>query len=91
MSYTDEASSDVPTLQETHSGIPTYLLEKARLAKEEVFNTRTKQRNERQRLPVVPLGIERDVFLQALTELKGELGEENVEINDKPLVDGWWV
>lgn len=91
MSYSDEATSDVPTLPGAHSGIPPYLLEKARQAKEAVFDTRTKPRNERQRLPVVPLGIERDVFLHALAELKESLGDGNVEVNDKPLVDGWWV
>lgn len=75
----------------THSGTPTYLLEKARLAKEAVFDTRTKPRTERQRLPVLPLGIERDSFLQVLADVKGELGDQNVEINDKPLVVGWGV
>ncbi|KAM7213819.1 hypothetical protein V8F06_010815 [Rhypophila decipiens] len=91
MSATDEAQSQIPTLPASHSGIPTYLLEKAQRAKQAVFDTRTKGRNERQRLPVVPQGIERDVFIQALSELKHELGEENVEINDKPLVDGWYM
>lgn len=89
MSFAAEASSDVPTLPGTHSGIPEYLLEKARKAKEGVFETRTKPQNERQRLPVVPQGIERDEFLKALAELKEQLGQEHVEINDKPLVDGW--
>ncbi|KAK3688844.1 hypothetical protein B0T22DRAFT_407519 [Podospora appendiculata] len=91
MSFAEEAASDVPTLPGTHSGIPTYLLEKARKAKEGIFETRTKPRAERQRLPVVPQGIERDAFLQALAELKEELGAENLEINDKPLTDGWYM
>jgi len=89
MSFTQEADSKVPTLPGTHSGIPPYLLDKAQKAKEVVFETRTKPVNERQRLPAVPQGIERDVFIQALAELKEQLGTEHVEINDKPLVDGW--
>lgn len=91
MSLADEASSDVPTLPETHSGIPSYLLDKAREAKASIFEGRTKTANERQRLPVVPQGIERDDFLKALAELKELLGAEHVEINDKPLKDGWYM
>lgn len=91
MSFTDEAASAVPTLPGTHSGIPTYLLEKATKAKEGIFSGRTKPKRERQRLPVVPQGIERDEFVAALEELKGQLGAENVEVNDKPLKDGWYM
>jgi len=91
MSFADEASSAVPTLPGTHSGIPTFLLEKATKAKEGVFDGRTKPRRERQRLPVIPQGIERDEFVAALDELGGTLGVENVEVNDKPLRDGWYM
>jgi hypothetical protein len=91
MSFAEEAGSDVPVLPGTHSGIPTYLLDKARQAKEGIFEGRTKPKRERQRLPVVPLGIERAAFLAALAELQEKFGSENVEINDKPLKDGWYA
>jgi len=91
MSFAEEANSDVPTLPGTHSGIPTYLLDKARSAKVGVFDGRTKPVRERQRLPVVPQGIERDEFLAALADLKEQLGSEFVEVNDKPLKDGWYM
>ncbi|AEO67281.1 uncharacterized protein THITE_2043743 [Thermothielavioides terrestris NRRL 8126] len=91
MSFAEEAKSDVPTLPGTHSGIPPFLLEKARRAKAGIFEGRTKPQKERQRLPVVPQGIERDDFLKALAELKELLGDGNVEINDKPLRDGWYM
>ena len=91
MSFAEEAKSGVPTLPESHSGIPKYLLEKAQEAKQGIFEGRTKPQNERQRLPVVPQGIERDDFLKALAELKEQLGSEQVEINDKPLKDGWYM
>ncbi len=89
MSFSQEASSDVPTLPTVHSGIPPYLLDKAKEAKQGVFAGRTKAQNERQRLPVVPQGIERDDFMKALDELREQLGSEHVEVNDKPLKDGW--
>ncbi|KAK0641813.1 hypothetical protein B0T16DRAFT_420563 [Cercophora newfieldiana] len=91
MSFAEEATTDVPTLPETHSGIPVYLLDKARNAKAGVFDGRTKPIRDRQRLPVVPQGIERDDFLAALEDLKAKMGHEFVEINDKALKDGWYM
>ncbi|KUI57788.1 hypothetical protein VP1G_05073 [Cytospora mali] len=89
--FLEESNSDVPILGQKHSGIPEYLLDKAREAKKGIFETRTKPLNERSRLPVVPLGIDRDKFFEALDELRQEIGPENVELNDKPLRDGWYM
>ena len=85
----EEAAADIPVLPESHSGIPPFLLDKARGAKAWVFETRTKPQRERQRLPVIPQGIERDVFFAALDDLRGQIGADNVQVNDKPLRDGW--
>ncbi|TPX13388.1 uncharacterized protein E0L32_006118 [Thyridium curvatum] len=87
----EEAKARIPVLPETHSGIPTYLLAKAERAKEAIFQTRTKPTNDRQRLPVIPQGIERDKFFEALDDLRKRLGAEYVEVNDKPLRDGWYM
>ncbi|KAK4160364.1 hypothetical protein QBC43DRAFT_270712 [Cladorrhinum sp. PSN259] len=91
MVLTTEATTEVPTLPEVHSGIPKYLLEKATRAKNSVLEGSTKTQKKRQRLPVVPRGIEREEFLKALGELKEKLGAEHVEVNDKPLNDGWYM
>lgn len=91
MSFSEEAQSDVPLLSEKHSGIPQFLLEKARAAKASVFEGRTKPKSTRNRLPVVPPGVEEQTFFTALDELSKQLGAENVERNDKPLRDGWYM
>lgn len=83
--------SDVPLLSEKHSGIPQNLLEKAQRAKSLIFQTRTKETGSRQRLPAIPQGVERGDFLKALEELAKQLGEGHVEVNDKPLVEGWYM
>lgn len=88
-SFHEEAGSDVPTLAQKHSGIPASLLDKARVVKKDTFGKRTKPLNDRQRLPVIPQGLEKDVFIRALEELRQEIGADNVELNDKPLKDGW--
>jgi len=91
MSFENEAKSTIPVLPDTHSGIPTYLLEKAKNAKAAVFETRTKLQSRRQRLPVLPQGVDGETFKKALDDLKKQLGADHVELNDKPLVDGWYV
>lgn len=84
-----EASSATPLLSEKYSGIPERLLPKASRAKALIHETRTKQHTTRQRLPVIPQGVDRAKFFSALDELRRQLGAENVELNDKPLQDGW--
>ncbi|KAI0593941.1 hypothetical protein F4775DRAFT_606945 [Biscogniauxia sp. FL1348] len=91
MSFSDEATSRVPLLSEKHSGIPDYLAEKANDAKADVFNTRTKPQGQRNRLPVIPQGVEENAFFAAIDELREQLGPDHVEVNDKPLKDGWYM
>jgi hypothetical protein len=86
-----EGTSKIPLLGEKHSGIPANLLAKAQKAKALIYGTRTESTNTRQRSVVIPQGIEKTRFLAALDELGGLLGQENVEVNDKPLVDGWYM
>ncbi|CZR56299.1 uncharacterized protein PAC_06187 [Phialocephala subalpina] len=85
------STSEIPLLSERHFGIPQNLLEKAQKAKSLIYETRTKETNTKDRLPVVPQGIEKEVSVKALDELGEHLGKENVEVNDKPLVDGWYM
>ncbi|KAG4217526.1 hypothetical protein PC116_g33993 [Phytophthora cactorum] len=89
MSFSDEAQSDVPLLSEKHSGIPEFLLDKARKAKAGIFETRTKPKTTKDRRPVIPPGVDEQVFDTALSELGKQLGQANVERNDKQLKDGW--
>ena len=42
-------------------------------------------------LPVLPPGVSRSKFNAAIEELKKAIGAENVDLNDKPLSDGWYL
>jgi hypothetical protein len=86
-----EETSTIPLLAEKHSGIPANLLAKAEKAKALIYETRKKSTDIGQRSVVIPQGIEKARFFEALEELDVQLGTENVEINDKPLVDGWYM
>lgn len=81
--------TSIPTLEQKHNGVPARLLHKARRAKSLIQDIATKPVRPRQRLPVIPQGIERSRFFRAIDELAKELGDENIEVNDKPLDDGW--
>lgn len=81
--------SHPPTLRDRYSGIPERLLGKACKAKQQVFANQTKDIDRRARLPVIPKGITLPLFNAAIGELQLQLGNENVVVNDQPLVDGW--
>lgn len=91
MSSSKDSITQTPLLSEKHSGIPANLLHKAQKAKALIYETKTKSPSTRVRLPVIPQGIERTRFFQAIDELGKELGAENVSLNDKPFVDGWYM
>ncbi|KAI1344139.1 hypothetical protein F5Y15DRAFT_410990 [Xylariaceae sp. FL0016] len=91
MSSTGQDPSHIPLLSEKHSGIPEYLHEKAQEIKAEILNRRTKTAGPRKRGTVVPQGIDESAFVSALNELREQLGSEHVDINDKPLDDGWYM
>jgi hypothetical protein len=84
------AQQDPPTLSQSYSGIPDRLLSRARDAKAQVYKNLTKDAaTARRRAAAIPKGISREAFSSALTQLGNVLGEENVVVNDQPLVDGW--
>lgn len=91
MSISSAVSASVPLLSEIHSGIPQNLHEKAQKAKALIYEGRTGPENVQRRIPTIPQGIEEADFFQAIQELQVIVGNDHVEINDKPLVDGWYM
>ncbi|KAL4922117.1 hypothetical protein BDW62DRAFT_217935 [Aspergillus aurantiobrunneus] len=76
-----------------HSGIPKRMEQDAKVAKERLYSNKTMpDSSPRQReVPRLPPNTSREKFDLAMAELRGRLGDANVEINDKPLVDGWYM
>ena len=82
--------SKIPNLADIHSGVPERLREEAGVAKENVDALGTLPVSSPRRSSLkLPPDISRDDFDKAIGALKGRLGNEAVELNDKPLVDGW--
>lgn len=81
-----------PKLSDKYSGIPERLLDKATALKRQVVELSTSEivpRSSNIELPVIPSGYPRTRFNRAIESLRSLIGPENVELNDKPLDDGW--
>lgn len=81
--------STPPLLSEKHNGIPERLLDQAQKAKEGIFEIATKAQSNRTQI-ALPQGVSGSAFHQAIKDLRGRIGQENVELVTK-LVDGWYV
>lgn len=91
---TTGALASTPLLSdEVHSGIPKRMEGDARVAKERLYSNKTMPESiPRERdVPRLPPNTSREEFNKAMTELREQLGSANVEINDKPLIDGWYM
>ncbi|OQE13590.1 hypothetical protein PENSTE_c052G00782 [Penicillium steckii] len=91
MSSGPKLVSDPPTLDGCHSGIPRNLLRSAAQVKANLVSNQTIDPRERAQLPVLPQGFTSSQFATALAEIIHYLGKQHVEINDKPLDDGWYI
>ncbi|KAI9754764.1 MAG: hypothetical protein M4579_004549 [Chaenotheca gracillima] len=83
----------IPSLSVKHSGVPARLADAAIRAKSLLMSQRTlpESRPRTKQGPYLPPNVTREAFDGAMGELSNALGAENVAINDKPLVDGWYM
>jgi hypothetical protein len=86
------ASLDVPKLTSSYSGIPDRLYNEAVTAKEKTHSLKTLPHSKPRSSPIrFPPDTNQEQFDVAIAALRKILGEAGVEINDKPLVDGWYM
>ncbi|KAK7883755.1 hypothetical protein LTR67_010917 [Exophiala xenobiotica] len=81
----------IPDLAATYSGVPSRLSQEAIDAKSKLFSQKTLPDSVARRRTALPPGVSRANFDQAIAELRSAIGQDNVELNDKPLVDGWYM
>ena len=75
-----------------HHGVPGRLVREAASAKERLYSNKTVgESKSRRRASPLPPNLSREAYDEAIAELRQSLGEANVELNDKPLVDGWYM
>jgi len=81
-----------PTLEATYSGVPSRLASIAQQAKDRLYSHRTAPESVARTHDVrLPPDTTREAFDEAIWALKRTLGIENVVLNDKPLIDGWYL
>ncbi|KAI1760584.1 vanillyl alcohol oxidase [Hypoxylon sp. FL1150] len=84
--------SIIPTLKEKHSGAPSRLSQEAQDVRGRLFSYRTLPASQPRKKPArLPPDVSLEDFETAVKELQGEIGEPNVEVNDKDLIDGWYI
>jgi hypothetical protein len=82
-----------PSLSSNYSGIPERLAEAGTSSKNRLLSKRTLPESvtRTREAPRLPPDTTRAEFDHAIGELKQILGAEHVAVNDKPLVDGWYL
>ena len=81
-----------PTLEEKYSGAPSRLKREAAEARGRLIGNRTLPASQpRKRGVRLPPDTSLENFEAAIKDLRSRLGLENVEVNDKALVDGWYL
>ncbi|KAK5260908.1 hypothetical protein LTR40_003259, partial [Exophiala xenobiotica] len=82
-----------PTLEESHSGIPSRLVDQAKRAKGLLFSRRANSES----TPAAGRGVQlppyttQEKFDEAIAKLKSVVGDQWVHVNDGALVDGWYM
>lgn len=75
-----------------HSGVPARLKDEADAAKERLYSLKTLPDSVPRKNNIrLPPDTSQGKFDTAIAALKKILGDDGVELNDKPLVDGWYM
>ena len=81
----------IPSLSTIYSGVPERLKQEATAARDRLSSQKTPYESKTRAKIALPPGVDQLSYDKAITELKRALGNDNVELNDKPLVDGWYM
>lgn len=85
-------STKIPSLDTIHSGVPARLKNEAVAAKDRLYSRKTLPDSVPRKNSIrLPPDTSQEKFDEAITALKKLLGDDGVELNDKPLVDGWYM
>lgn len=89
----DRSTAPPPTIDDVYSGSPKRLAKEAVAVKDLLYSSRTLPFKQSRRATLcLPPGISREVFNDAIRDLRGQIGEGNVIVNDtKYLEDGWYI
>ena len=91
-SATSTRPPPTPTLEEKYSGAPSRLGKEAAETRARIFENRTLPPSQPRKHGVrLPPDTTPERFEAAIQDLRSQLGADNVEVNDKSLVDGWYL
>ncbi|KAF2267574.1 glycolate oxidase [Lojkania enalia] len=87
-----QALNSPPTLSEQYRGYPERLASQAQESKNRLYSNKTAPESvPRKRGVRLPPDTTQDGFDRAISALQQQIGQQNVVLNDKPLIDGWYL
>ena len=84
-------TNSIPSLPTTYSGVPERLAKEARAAKDRLLSRKTVPDTTPRTRHSLPPDVDQNTFDATIVELQQGLGPANVQMNDKPLEDGWYM
>lgn len=92
MESTPKSQQSIPVLEQVYSGVPARLNDEAEQTLSRLLQNRTVSTSEPRKHGVrLPPDTTAETFEAAIKDLQDKIGVDNVEVNDKPLVDGWYM
>jgi hypothetical protein len=81
----------IPSLSSIYSGVPERLAKEAIEARDRLRSQKTVPDFVSRKTWSLPPDVDQKAFDTAIADLKQVLGNENVELNEGPLLDGWYM
>lgn len=84
-------TNTIPSLKSKYSGVPERLAREAIDARDRLRSQKTVPDCFPRKTRSLPPNVDQQAFDAAIADIKEALGSENVEVNEKPLLDGWYM
>lgn len=88
---TTEDENQIPLMNSLYSGVPDRLISDARDVKNRLYSIKTLPPSVSRTRVALPPDVSQDQYNQAIAELEETIGKVNVQINNQPLQDGWYM
>jgi hypothetical protein len=84
-------SNVIPSLSNKYSGVPDRLAQVAIETRDRLKSQKTVPDSVPRKSHSLPPNVDQESFDAAIADLRRVLGDAHVEVNKKPLLDGWYM
>lgn len=87
----ESPSNVIPSLSNKYSGVPDRLAQVAIETRDRLKSQKTVPDSVPRKTHSLPPNVDQNSFDSAIAQLRQVLGDAHVEVNEKPLLDGWYM